>query len=58
MPVLFMIGACGRQHCGDGKLVRCLDTETGKEIKAIAVDEVTGARIGTRPIRIVNPDED
>jgi DNA-binding HxlR family transcriptional regulator len=57
LPVLFIIGAWGRQHRGGGKLVRFLDAETGTEIKAVAVDEVTGARIGTRPIRIVTPDE-
>ncbi|MDM5073890.1 winged helix-turn-helix transcriptional regulator [Aeromonas bestiarum] len=57
MPVLFMIGAWGRQHRGGGKLVRFLDAETGTEIKAIAVDEVTGAKIGTRPMRMVMPEE-
>src|SRR3954463_16020454 len=57
LPVLFIIGAWGRQHRGDSKLVRFLDAETGTEIKAIAIDEVTGAKIGTRPIRIVNVDE-
>ncbi len=55
LPVLFMIGAWGRQHRGDGKLVRFLDAETGTEIKAVAVDEVTGAKIGDRPIRRVLP---
>lgn len=57
LPVLFIIGAWGRKHRGGGKLVRFLDAETGTEIKAVAVDEVTGAKIGTRPIRIVTPDE-
>jgi len=57
LPVLFMIGEWGRQYRGGGKLVRFLDAETGTEIKAVAVDEVTGAKIGTRPIRIVAPDE-
>lgn len=57
MPVLFMIGAWGRQHRGGGKLARFLDAETGTEIKAIAVDEVTGAKIGTRPMRMVMPEE-
>ena len=57
LPVLFIIGAWGRQHRGGGKLVRFLDAETGTEIRAVAVDEVTGAKIGTRPIRIVLPDE-
>ena len=57
LPVLFMIGAWGRQYRGGGKLVRFLDAETGTEIKAVAVDEVTGAKIGTRPIRVVTPDQ-
>jgi DNA-binding HxlR family transcriptional regulator len=56
LPVLFVIGAWGRQYRGGGKLIRFLDAETGTEIKAVAVDEVTGARIGTRPIRVVMPD--
>ena len=58
LPVLFMIGTWGRQHRGDGKLVKFLDAETGTEIKPVAVDEVTGAKIGTRPIRVVTPDEE
>jgi len=58
LPVLFMIGAWGRQYRGDGKLVRFLDAETGTEIRAVAIDEVTGAKIGTRPIRVINPDND
>ena len=56
LPVLFILGAWGRKHRGGGKLVRFLDAETGKEIKAIAVDEVTGVKIGTRPIAVVAPD--
>ncbi|CAK1314852.1 HxlR family transcriptional regulator [Burkholderia pseudomallei] len=57
LPVLFMIGAWGHQYRGGGKLTRFLDAETGTEIKAVAIDEVTGAKIGTRPIRVVTPDE-
>jgi hypothetical protein len=52
-----MIGAWGRQYRGGGKLIRFFDTENGTEIKAVAVDEVTGAKIGTRSIRTVMPDE-
>lgn len=58
LPVLFMIGAWGRRHRGGGKLTRFLDDGTGTEIEPVAVDAVTGARIGTRPIRIVDPDGD
>ncbi len=57
LPVLFIIGAWGRKYRSGGKLVRFLDAETRREIKAVAVDENTGARIGTRPIRIVTPDK-
>lgn len=56
LPVLFMIGSWGRQYRGEGKLVRFVDAETGTEIKAVAVDEVTGAKIGTRPIHVIMPD--
>ena len=56
-PVLFMIGAWGRQYRGGGNLVSFFDAENGTEIKAVAVDEVTGAKIGTRPIRMVMPGE-
>lgn len=56
LPVLFAIGTWGRQHRGEGELVRFLDAETGTEIKAVVVDETTGARIGTRPIRAVMPE--
>ena len=56
LPVLLMIGEWGRRHRRGGKLTRFLDAETGTEIKAVAIDETTGARIGTRPIRMVEPD--
>jgi len=55
MPVLIMIAEWGRQYRGEGELVRFLDSETGEEIRPVAIDEVTGAKIGTRLIRIVTP---
>ena len=45
-----------RTHQRQG-MVRFFDAENGTEIKAVAVDEITGATIGTRPIRMVLPDE-
>lgn len=51
LPVLFVLGAWGNQHRGTGPLTRFFDAENGTEIKAIVVDEVTGARVGTRPMR-------
>lgn len=55
LPVLFMIGDWGRKYRGEGKLVRFLDAELGTEIKPVVLDEVTGAKIGSRPIRMVEP---
>jgi DNA-binding HxlR family transcriptional regulator len=55
LPVLFMVGAWGRKYRGKGKLTRFLDAEKGTEIEPIAVDAVTGAKIGTREIRTVTP---
>lgn len=56
LPVLFMIGAWGRRHRGGGKLTRFVDAETGKDIRPVAVDSITGAEIGARPIRMISPE--
>ena len=53
LPVLFMLGEWGRQHRGGGNLTRFLDAETNTEIRPVAVDKITGAKIGTRPIRVL-----
>ena len=55
IPVLAMIGAWGKKHRGTG-MTRYLDAETGKEIKPIAVDSVSGAAIGTRAFRVEVPE--
>jgi DNA-binding HxlR family transcriptional regulator len=51
MPVLMMIGAWAHQHSGTD-LARFIDDTTGLEIEPIVVDAVSGARFGTRPIRL------
>ena len=56
LPVLFMIGAWGRKYRGGGKLTRFVDAETGTEIQPVAVDAATGAKIGTRPVRVIAPE--
>src|SRR5438270_8700986 len=56
LPVLFAIGAWGRKHRGRGKLTRFVDAEKGTEIKPVAIDATTGAKIGTRAIRTLTPD--
>ncbi len=56
LPVLFMIGAWGRKHRGEGRLTRFLDADTGREIRPVVVDSVTGTEVGTRPIRAIPPE--
>jgi DNA-binding HxlR family transcriptional regulator len=56
LPVLILIGAWGRRYRGEGSLAQYLDAETGQEIEPVAIDAVTGAKIGTRPIRVVKPE--
>ena len=56
IPILVLIGEWGRQYRGDETVSLLVDTETGAEIKPIAIDSVTGAKIGTRPMRVVAPD--
>ena len=58
LPVLIMLGTWGRKYRGGGEMTRFLDAETGNEIQPIAIDLETGAKIGTRPIRIVEPEKD
>jgi DNA-binding HxlR family transcriptional regulator len=55
IPVLVMIGAWGQKHRGTG-MTRTFDAETGNEVKPIAIDSETGARIGSRVYRVEAPD--
>ena len=57
LPVLIMLGDWGRKHRGGGEMTRYLDAETGKDIVPIAVDLETGAKIGTRPIKMIEPEK-
>lgn len=56
LPVLFAIGAWGRKYRNGGKVTRFFDAETGTEIDPLTIDRRTGAPVGTRPIRIVDPE--
>ncbi len=55
LPVLFALGAWGRKHRSGGEVTRFFDAETETEIDPVTIDRVTGAPIGSRPIRIVMP---
>ena len=54
LPVLAMIGAWGRKYRGEG-MTRYVDAETGEEIRRVAIDSVTGAKIGSRAFRVEAP---
>lgn len=55
LPVLFMLGEWGRRHRCEGQLSRIFDAGTGTEVRPVVIDEVTGQRIGTRPLRLEVP---
>ncbi|NEU12727.1 helix-turn-helix transcriptional regulator [Methylobacterium sp. BTF04] len=55
LPVLMMIGAWAQRNCGVD-LARYIDDTTGLEIEPIGVDGVSGAKLGSRPIRMSLPD--
>ena len=54
LPVLMMIGAWAHRHC-DGELARYIDVESGEEIVPIGIDARTGAKLGTRAMRLDLP---
>jgi DNA-binding HxlR family transcriptional regulator len=55
LPILQVIGAWGRRHNGVGDLSYAVDAETGEAIDPVVIDRLTGAPIGTRPLRLVRP---
>lgn len=55
LPILMLIGAWAHRHRG-GNLARFVDVDTGKEVVPVAIDAVTGAKLGSRNIRIVAGD--
>ncbi len=56
LPILMLIGAWAHRHC-EGELARYIDVESGVEIEPIGVDAVTGAKLGTRAIRLSSDQE-
>lgn len=51
LPVLLMIGAWAHRH-GGKNIARYIDDETGLEIQPMGIDAATGAKLGSRPIRM------
>ncbi len=56
LPVLVMMNAWGSRHRAGGELTRFIDVQTGQELVPIAVDQQTGAQIGTRPVEMIFPE--
>jgi DNA-binding HxlR family transcriptional regulator len=54
LPVLMMIGAWAQRNCGED-IALYVDDETGIAIQPIAIDAVTGAKLGSRSIRLDQP---
>ena len=55
LPVLQVVGAWGRRYNGGGALSYSVDAETGTMVEPVVVDRVTGAPVGSRPLRLVQP---
>jgi len=55
LPILEALGAWGRRYNGEGDLSRLIDEETGTTVEPVVIDRVTGAPIGSRPLRLVLP---
>ena len=51
LPVLMMLGAWAHRY-GGVDLARYVDVETGAEVLPIGIDSVTGAKLGTRAIKM------
>lgn len=56
LPILHALGAWGARHHGEGDLSHVVDEETGATIEPLVIDRMTGAAIGTRPLRLIRPD--
>lgn len=55
LPILYALGDWGRRYNGGGDLSHSVDAETGTVVEPVVIDRVTGAAIGTRPLRLVQP---
>ena len=56
LPVLAAMGAWGRKHTGGGSELSYLqDEDSGRRVVPVVIDAVTGAPIGSRPLKLVVP---
>jgi DNA-binding HxlR family transcriptional regulator len=55
LPVLTMIANWVRRHYASGAMTRLVDAELGTDVQPLLIDQVTGAEIGTRKLKLVPP---
>jgi DNA-binding HxlR family transcriptional regulator len=53
LPVLVMIADWARRHHGEGQVSRLVDAEQGTDVQPRLIDTVTGAEVGTRPLKLI-----
>lgn len=58
LPILHALAAWGSRHNGGGDVTRVVDAQTGLPIEPVVIDQVSGAAIGTRPLRLVKPGDE
>jgi DNA-binding HxlR family transcriptional regulator len=57
LPIMAAMGEWGRRYNGGGtKLSHLVDDETGEQVRAVVIDEVTGRRLDQVPMHLVMPD--
>jgi len=56
IPILTAIAGWGYKHRGQGPIARLVDEATGEPVQPLVIDGANGAPIGTRPLRLVQPD--
>ncbi len=57
LPILMLVAAWGQKHRSGGEMVRYLDEMTGLDLEPAAIDRVSGEEIGSRPFRVVVPQQ-
>lgn len=57
LPVLHVIGEWARKHHGDRPLSHAIDATTGDRVHPLVIDAASGVPIGSRPLRLVQPNE-
>jgi DNA-binding HxlR family transcriptional regulator len=55
LPILLMIAEWGRRHNGAGKINRFINSATGKDLRPVLVDAVSGTLVSELPVKMIVP---